>query len=91
MVRATGRVKYGMPLEGQFCSEYGAADRPRRTIEESCEERVLERTDLVQIADLVLHLAAGISMLQRFYVSAIVELEQLFDAGGLACPEIVVR
>jgi hypothetical protein len=91
MMRAAGGVKYRMSLEGQLRSQDRPADGPRRTIEDAFEKRILQRADLVQITDLALHPATGIGMLQRFHVSAIVKLQQAFDTGGLAWPEICVR
>ena len=80
-----------MPLEGQLRGQDRTPDGPCRTIEDALEERILERADLVEVSDLALHPATGIGMLQRFHVGAIVKLQEPFDAGGFACPEILGR
>ena len=80
-----------MPREGQLRGQDRTPDSPCRTIEDALEKRILERADLVEVPDLALHPATGIGMLQRFHVGAIVKLQEPFDAGGFACPEILGR
>ncbi len=91
VVCAPGRVKHGMSVERQFGSKDGTTDCPRRTIIDSLEQRILQGTDLVEITNFALDPAAGVGVLQRLDVGAIVKLEQSFDTGRLACAKIVVR
>ena len=84
-------MKHGMSLESQLCGQDGAADRPRRPIENPLEKRVLQRSDLVELPDVALDPARGIRVAQCLDVRAVVELEQLLHAGGFAGSKAVVR
>ena len=68
-----------MALERELCCKDRAADRRRCPLEQSREQRVLERADLVLHANVRLNAAFGVCVLQRFHVGTIMKFEQLFD------------
>jgi hypothetical protein len=73
-------MEYDMTLQRQLCGEYRTTDRHSCPVEDSGEQRILERSDLVSVPILGIDLTCGVCVLQGPDIGTTMKLSQFIDS-----------